>query len=119
MCILICTGTPRDPAVVLTSNGGDDDIVTLTWSPPVVSVGYNCSVYECFQYELQLTNEMNSSQQIVFPIIKDTRLNVSRLNISERGFNPCSNYSWSVSALAGNFSSEEVEGNDSFVLQTG
>ena len=115
MCILICTGTPRDP---LNSND-DDDTVTLSWSPPVVSVGYNCSVYECFQYEVQLTNELNSSQQIVFPIIEDTRFNVSRLDISERGFDTCSNYSWSVSALVDEYRSQPANGTESLLLQPG
>ena len=77
---------------------------------------------DCFIYNIQLINDNNQSQIIHFNTT-NTTLNITRLNITE-GFDTCSNYTWNISASAkkgkySNTPSEQVQGNNSILLQSG
>ena len=109
----IITGSPPSNLYSVSNSNG---IVTLSWSPPLTSADY-CTSNDCFVYTVNLTDEADHSITLY---TQQTTLNVTRLNITDRGLDPCVNYTWSVTAVTTNdFKTKTVMGNQSFLLQAG
>ena len=100
------------------NDSSNNGIVTLSWLPPVSSDNY-CISNECsFEYTITLTNDTSDSITLY---TRQTSLNITRMNITSHGLDPCVNYTWSVSARTDykDYETSTVNSNESIVLQQG
>ena len=91
------------------------DFVSLSWSPPSVSADYTDQVY--FNYEISLTNTMNSSQVLQYST-NNTNLNISQLQV-QHDCCTCTVYWWNVSAIVDERNSDSVMSKESFSVPSG
>ena len=105
---LVAKGVPTNLSSSAIAGPG---VVSLSWSPPVVSADRTDAVQ--FEYEVKLTNE-----SILKFNTTDTRVTLSRLNITDDN-DKCTEYSWSVAAAVSDRQTDHIQGNGSIILQTG
>ena len=98
------TGSPSNLHTVSNRN----DIVTLSWSPPLTSADY-CTSNDCFEYTVNLAdfNKAFYTNDITLSI-----------NTTAEEFDQCSTFFWSVIAITNSFETSKAVANRSIVLQT-
>ena len=91
------------------------DFVSLSWSPPSVSADYTDQVY--FNYEISLTNTINSSEVLQYTT-NVTNFTISQLQV-QHDCCTCTVYWWNVSATVDERNSDSFMNNESFSVPSG